>query len=267
MISSALPTAALGPKSIVEGVEQAVVEILGITGLRHRSALFALATVNGPMLVEAIHRTIGGNYARGGASANKDRSRENWRWPALQTRICINNGSREVIVERAIATACKRLGRIDWGNQVPVASGLIASAREGRRAIDLVHRRGERHFELIELKIASDTPLYASIEIISYGCLWMIARNDRPARASALLDADNIDLRVLAPSAFYTKFALKDFEVALDAGVRALGQRNGAILTFAFEVLDERIRPGVVPDDETLLFCLDHAASATAVPV
>jgi hypothetical protein len=34
--------------------------------------------MNGPMLVRAIHRTIGSNYARGGGSANKDRSRENW---------------------------------------------------------------------------------------------------------------------------------------------------------------------------------------------
>jgi hypothetical protein len=69
--------------------------------------------MNGPMLVRAIHRTIGSNYARGGGSANKDRSRENWRWPALQTRIFKNNASREVIVERAIAAACKRLGRTD----------------------------------------------------------------------------------------------------------------------------------------------------------
>jgi hypothetical protein len=57
---------------------------------------------------------------------------------------------------------------------------------------------------------------------------------------------------------------LKDVEAALDAGVRALGQRNGAVLTFAFELLDERIRPEALPDDEILLTCLDDAASATA---
>ena len=131
------------------------------------------------------------------------------------------------------------------------------------RAIDLVRRRGKRHFELIELKIASDTALYAAIEIIGYGCLWLIARNDKPSRVSALLDADQIDLRVLAPPAYYTGFALKGVEAALDEGVRRLGQRNGAVLSFAFDLLDERIRPDAIPDDETLLTYLDRPASAT----
>ena len=78
-----------------------------------------------------------------------------------------------------------------------------------------------------------------------------------------MLDADRIDLRVLAPSAYYSGFVLKDMEAALDMGVRALGKRTGVALTFAFEILDERIRPEVIPDDETLLACLDQAASAT----
>jgi hypothetical protein len=253
------------PKSLVDGVEQVVIEILGMTGLGHRSALHRISAFDGTVLVEAIHRLIESNYARAGASANKDRSRENWRWPVLQPQISIRNRSPEVVLERAIAAACDRLGRIDWANQVPVASGLVASARDGRRAIDLVRRRGEWHFELIELKIASDTPLYAAIEIICHGCLWLIARDDKPSRASALLDANHIDLRVLAPSKYYAPFALKDIEAALDVGVRTLGQRNGTTLTFAFERLDERIRPDALPNDDILLGCLDQATSMTAV--
>jgi hypothetical protein len=262
-MSSLLPRAETrAPQSIIEGVERAVLNFLAIKGLRHRSARPA---INDPQLVETIHQTISDNYARAGASANKDRSRENWRWPSLQTRISQANASPEVIVERAIAAACQRLRRTDWGNQVPVASGLIPSAREGRRAIDLVCRRGERHFELIELKIASDTPLYAAIEIICYSCLWIIARNDRPTRNSPLLDADKIDLRVLAPAAFYAGFETEGLETALDLGVRTLGRRNGAMLTFAFRLLDERVQSNALPADAILLECLDHAPSATAV--
>jgi hypothetical protein len=55
-------------------------------------------------------------------------------------------------------------------------SGLIAGVADGRRAIDLVHQCGRRHFELIEIKIASDKPLYAAVEIIGYGCIGLLAR-------------------------------------------------------------------------------------------
>jgi hypothetical protein len=252
-----------GPQSLIEGVEQAVVEILGITGLGHRSALRHISVFDGTILVEAVHRTILGNYVRGGASANKDRSTENWRWPILQPQIGIRNLSPEVVIERAIAAACVRLGRKDWSNQIPVASGLIAGARDRRRAIDLVRCRGERHFELIELKTASNTPLYAAIEIIIYGCLWLLAREDKPLRGSALLEGDRIDLRVLATAAFYSWFVLKDIEEALDTGIRALGQSTGVAMSFAFELLDDRIRSDAIPGDELLLACLDHSKSAT----
>ena len=58
------------PKSLIDGVEQVVIEILGITGLRHRSALHRISAFDGTILVEAIHRVIESNYARAGASAN-----------------------------------------------------------------------------------------------------------------------------------------------------------------------------------------------------
>src|ERR1700691_2825488 len=107
MTNSLHPAAVPGPKSLIEGVEQAVVEILGITGLRHRSAIPRISAFNGPKLVEAMYRTVEGNYSYGGASANKDRSRENWRWPGLQSQISIHNRSQEVTIERAIAAACE----------------------------------------------------------------------------------------------------------------------------------------------------------------
>lgn len=147
---------------------------------------------------------------------------------------------------------------------MPVASGLIPAAGDRRRAIDLVHKLGNAHFELIELKIASDTPLFAAIEIIAYGCLWLIARSDKPTRPSALLDADQVDLCVLAPSDYYAPYELADLATALDVGVRALGEREGVELSFAFKHLDDRISPDIVLDDETLLHCLDQSVKAFA---
>ena len=132
------------PKSLLECVEPNVVAVLGITGLRHRSALMKLAKIDGERLIETIHQTIAGNYALAGASANKDRSKQNWRWQSLQPQIGPHNRSAEVVIERAIAAACDRLRDTKWANQVPVASGLIPASRDRRRAIDLVHRLAKK---------------------------------------------------------------------------------------------------------------------------
>jgi hypothetical protein len=249
------------PASLLDGVEQVVMNHLSIASLRHRSALHRLRQVDGLALVAAIDLRVRDNYSRGKASANKDRSRQNWRWQSLQPQIGPHNRSPEVVVERAIAAACSRLGRTDWANQVPVASGLIAGARDGRRAIDPVQRRGDRHFEFVELKISSDTPLYAAIEIIGYGCLWTIARSDPPQRPSAILDADHVDLRVLAPASFYAPFALEGLEITLDAGLAALGRVEGTVMSFAFDVLPDGITALALPDADDLLDLLDRRQS------
>jgi hypothetical protein len=253
------------PSSLLDGVEKAVVDLLGITSTRHRSALLKLGAVDGPALVELVFRQIRVNYDIAGSSARKNRSRENWRWQSLQPQIAPHNRSPEVAVERAIAAACARMGRTDWANQVPVASGLMDGASGGRRAIDLVRRRGERHFEFIELKIDSDTPLYAAVEIIGYACPWIIAKGDRPAHASAILDSERVDLRVLAPADYYSSFALSALNSALNNGVSALGLRHGVTLSFAFEQLDARIKAVAMLSDDELLNCFDHNAAVNGV--
>ena len=164
-------------------------------------------------------------------------------------------------MERAIATACRRTGRNDWANQVPVASGLIAGAADGRRAIDLVHKRGERHFELIELKTASDTPLYAAVEVIGYGCIWLLARAYPPSLRVQYLEADHVDLSVLAPMNYYMRYDLTELEAALDRGCGALGQAQDVTMTFAFRALDERLVGSSTFDDDALLAALDNRIS------
>lgn len=248
------------PRSLIEHVEETVRRALGIASTRHRSAMRDLRLTADQDLVDLIFRTVADNHERGDAAANRDRSQENWRWPRPQPQIAAQNTSREVVLERAIAAACKRAGRTDWANQVPVASGLIAGTAEGRRAIDLVRQCSQRHFELIELKIASDTPLYAAVEIIGYGCIWLLARAYPPRLRSAILDADHVDLRVLAPAAYYTRYDLTALEAALDRGCRSLGRSKGVTMTFAFHALDERL-VNSLPCDDTLLAALDRRIS------
>ncbi|WP_221234826.1 hypothetical protein [Sphingomonas aerophila] len=189
-------------------------------------------------LPSIVYRTVARNWAEGGAATNVNRSSQNWRW-MLQPHIGATNCSPEVVLERAIAAACLAEGRDDWANQVPVASGLIAGAADGRRAIDLAQRRGEQHYELIELKVATDTPLYAAVELLGYASLWLLAREAPPAHAPSLLTADRIDLRVLAPATFYAPFRLAGLERSVDTGTRSLGHANGLAITFAFDVLPE----------------------------
>jgi len=260
MTTSAVEHGFLGqPTSLLDGVASAVSDMLGISSVRHKSALQTLRPFDGVTTVQRIYDIIVENYAITGATANKDRSKQNWRWHSLQPQIAAHNRSPEVVVERAVAVACQALGRIDWANQIPVASGLVAGSGDGRRAIDLVRHRGDRHFEFIELKIASDTPLYAALEIVGYMCLWLLARVDRPERPSALLEADRIDLIVLAPTKYYERFSLEGLENAFDEGVRALGTRHGVSLTFAFEVLDGKITRDTMPAPQALLDLLDQS--------
>ncbi len=212
-------------------------------------------------MVELIFQTISDNYERGNAAGNRNQSKENWRWQQLKSRIAAHNKSPEVVLERAIAAACERVGHTEWANQVPVASGLMGGAADRRRAVDLVHRCDERHFEFIELKIASDTPLYAAVEIIGYGSVWLLARATPPTLRSAIVEADHVDLRVLAPHRYYARYELTELEGALDAGCRAIGRERGVTMTFAFEALDERLVGALTIDDDELLAALDARSS------
>ena len=160
-----------------------------------------------------------------------------------------------------IVGAALAIGREDWSNQVPVASGLVGPNAERRRAIDLVHRVGPRRFEFIELKIASDTPLYAAIEIIAYTCIWLQARAEGGRPATPLLDADHIDVIVLAPEAYYRPFALEALQRQLDDELRALGDQHGVALSFAFQTLPAQLSEAVLPNGAALLACLDQRSS------
>jgi hypothetical protein len=173
--------AGVAPTSLFFGVEAAVCRVLKISKLNHRSALLEYSK-RGDIpggVVRAAYDQIAANWRACVTPATLVASRENWRWRVPQLGISEHNTSPEVVLERAIVNTCERNGRVDWSNQVPVASGLAGFSAERRRAIDLVHQKAPGHFQFIELKVGSDTPLYAAVEIIGYACLWRRARGEK----------------------------------------------------------------------------------------
>ena len=237
------PVGGAAPRSLFQGVEAAVCKILGIKNLRHRSALHAIGRLQEVPAgsVAAALDQIEKNWRLSAAAGQGSTSKQNWRWWAPQCQIGPENRSPEVVLERAIARACVSAGRTDWSNQVPVASGVVRPSGERRRAIDLVHQKDEGQFEFIELKIASDTPLYAAFEIINYVGIWLLSRGGKAK--GQLLDATRIDARVLAPAEYYAPFQLDALERTLNEELEAYGRRHGALLSFGFE----KFREGFVP--------------------
>ena len=262
-VAPAIPLAPAdaAPSSLLDGISATICEALAIKGLGHRSALLELGRrarlPSGS--VAAAYRAIADNWRRCHAAGNGRTSTTNWRWRASRSwRSRPHNRGAEVVLERALVAACERLGRADWSNQVPVASGIARSASERRRAIDLVHEHGAGHFELIELKVASDTPLYAAFEIIGYTCIWLLSRER--ASANPLLAANRIDAVVLAPPVYYQRYDLADVRAMLDAELRDLGRSHGVELSFRFEVLPDP--PGEPPHtDKQLIARFDERRS------
>jgi hypothetical protein len=201
----------------MQGVWQTIDQMLNVTNIgqsqchiRRRGSCEKLES--GPpagfdsfKFVAAIHAKIEHNCNAG--SKGKVRSNENWRFEQ-QSKLDPRNLDPEVVLEKTIAG----LGLCDWANHVPTSSGLMIDGRaDPQRAIDLVHRDSAGVYDFIELKVASDTPLYAAMEVVTYACLYVFSRvylselgYDR--QENELLKAKSIKLRVLAPLRFYNRF-------------------------------------------------------------
>lgn len=145
-------------------------------------------------------------------------SKQNWRGEGnINSKISPKNDSKEVKLERAIAKMLENTKRKDWWNQMPIASGLIDSDNDRRRAIDLVHSYGDsKSYDFVELKIdryPDNTPLFALMEILLYGLVYLVLRKERKwlpknFRDVPVFTATNIRLIVLAPGKFYEGYEL-----------------------------------------------------------
>jgi hypothetical protein len=230
--------------SILDGVREIIDAALGCrSGTRSGYLMLDTSQLNGERLIESIYVQICRNL--NGRSVERLASAENWRW-MKQTKMSEGNGSREKRLEKAIA----RLSTDDWVNQVPTASGVMGSG-ERHRNIDLAHRIESDHFEFIELKINSDSPLYAAMEILSYGLIYLLSREHRTtlgyAAHNSLLRASCIELKVLAPLSFYADLGRREelgrLQEKLQAGLQALltGRcaKLGLAMSFWFEAFPD----------------------------
>ena len=165
--------------------------------------------------------------------AEKRPSKENWR---LERKLDIasHNESLEKTLEKTIAQFA------DWYNQIPTASGLYDQHSDKHRNIDLVHQLSPARYEFIELKVNSDTPMQAAMELLQYAVLYVFARlhyTEAEKQAKELLGATRVYLHVLAPPGYYQRHGhLQELATRFNIGISAFSEtaRVGCQMDFAF---------------------------------
>ena len=215
---------------------------------RHRSAALDLSHRKTPItgtrdFLEASYSQIHDNWLAAIEAGYSNPSKENWRWKR-HLELSPANTSAELKLERSIVNTCGD----DWSNQMPTASGLVGHAADKRAAVDLVHRENPTTYSLVELKVDSDNPLFAAIEILMYGLLFVWSRNNQDrlgydVRHQPVLAAEDLTLVVLAPNDYYRNLNLTNLVLALDNGLAAFGKRNGLNMSFRFRDLGNDFTP------------------------
>jgi hypothetical protein len=236
-----LPSLFAGTDTIVNGC-------FGISSFRHMSAILKLGAkppenFNGQEFIAHLFQHIARNWDECLAVLAKPPSMQNWRWFEPKPAMAERNNSPEVTLERKAIIEMLAAGRTDWSNQVPIASGMIVGAGDRRRAIDWVHQRSSNAFDFIELKVNSDNPLYATVELLQYGVIWLLSRKQKQLLGycgRTLIEADDIRLSVLAPRQFYRSLDLSWLSTCINEGLRVLGEEHeGVKLSFAYETFPE----------------------------
>jgi hypothetical protein len=232
------------PKSILNGIGGLVDEWLELDFKAnrplygHKTAALQLAkrdtVVPATEFMQRAYARIESNWLTAVSENRYSHSSQNWRFTP-HPDIAGHHKGPEVSLERAIIRGADE----DWANQVPTSSGLVGPAGDKVRNVDLVQRHDRSHYSLIELKVGSDTPLYAAVEILLYGLLLAWSRNNQDALAydtskQPVLLADAVDLEVLAPAEYYTRYRLEKLSNAISEGLDSCQDMLGLQSTFRF---------------------------------
>jgi len=162
------------------------------------------------------------------APTGRNSSKYLWKW-RIKEVIADKNSSEEKIMEKAVA---RYLPKEEWANQIVTASGLSHDRGDGHRNIDLINRTGPDRYRFIELKIKSNNPVYAAVELLEYALLYWWARQHPETHKSEredkeVLSARHIDMEILAPIEFYTGYdviSLRKFAGVLTTSFNRLTQ-------------------------------------------
>lgn len=180
------------------------------------------------------YEQIDKNWNRSVADGSYSHSAQNWRF-TKNPDISPQNTSAEVRLERAIISAASD----NWANQVPTSSGLAGPRSDKLRNVDLIQRDESKNYTLIELKVDSNNPLFAAVEIISYGLLlaWSkknISNLSYDVSLQPVLEAIDVQLCVLAPSNFYDGYRCGILERAINDGLSEAQYLFGTPFSFVF---------------------------------
>jgi len=216
---------------------------------------------DGLSLVQGIYERVESNWNK---ARNHNPSRKNWRFDEPRRKIADKNTDLEIKLERAIVNLeINSPPDYVWVNQVPTSSGLVHPRADGPRHIDLVHRRDIRAYEFIELKVKSNNPLYAAMEILQYGILYIFSRRNRQIRDAdkdkRLLEARTIDLKVLAPHDYYKGSKLDWLEDGINDGLKRFVKENkcGFLMNFKFESFAPNFSLSPFPDGDVIKKALE----------
>lgn len=239
------------PHPLVEGIDAICNRH---RGLLERAGLF-----------QEIYNQIRTNWSR----------RESDRWPTPSNWVLRvapeftpdENHRFEKQLQKQIAICLENEG---WGNDIPTASGLVNS-RARQMNVDLGHRITGGLFELVELKLGSDTPYDAALQILRYGAIYMLYRLE-PELATRFRNemtrAKGIVLEVLAPRGYYSlsDVDLPALEKQLNDEVASFANRSATpvSLSFRFRAFpsDFVYQPGM--DCELIRDAVRHRASPFA---
>ena len=190
--------------SLFTGTDELICSTLGI---QRREQLGSPSLSVAPLSDEAAASLVNGLYERLADNVPpRIVAHSGMLWKCRHaTRIADRNQSPETLLEKVVASLAKHDHMPGWFNQCPVASGIIRSHSDRRRAVDLVHLSGDTA-RLIELKWASNTPVHALFQVLEYGLAYVFARLrmtelglvDRP-----LIQVGHVGLEVVGPRAFF----------------------------------------------------------------